>query len=491
MEPQSFSLPSILALRLLPAYTYNWQAPGQLAEPSSLAGPLSIGLASWGVLSALLILSICVIASRNFRVDPFADIPGPFLARWTPLWLAYQARRGRRYKVIDELHKTYGRFVRISPNHISVADKDAIPVIYGQGTGAFDKSPFYHAFVGNKPSVFSTTDRQDHSQKRRLVSQAFAYNSLLQLTPFISSIIHLFVEKLDDICLSEQFVDALPWFNYLAFDLLSDLAFGEPIGMVDKGSDFVIVEKCDGTIVSENAISLVDEREHLAAVVGHHPAFKFLSRFIPDPFFIRGHKASTGLEDLARRRVKQRLRSNENRQDILGRLIQTRMGDNGTLSGDQINELTAEAVTLLIAGSDTTSNSLTAILYFLLTNPDAHRRLLAVLEDCVGFDQQPMYDQVKNIPLLDATIDEGLRLHATTAIGLHRSVPDGGALCCGRYFPPGTEMSVPAWTIQHDESIWGDPENFRPERWLESGDLRRYLLTFGKGPRACVRHFQI
>lgn len=47
-------------------------------------------------------------------------------------------------------------------------------------------------------------------------------------------------------------------------------------------------------------------------------------------------------------------------------------------------------------------------------------------------------------------------------------------------------MSVPAWTIQHDPTIWGDPEVFRPERWLEGKDLKSYLMTFGKGPRACV-----
>ena len=49
-------------------------------------------------------------------------------------------------------------------------------------------------------------------------------------------------------------------------------------------------------------------------------------------------------------------------------------------------------------------------------------------------------------------------------------------------------MSVPSWTIQHDPEIWGDPNTYRPERWLgaESKDLHKYLLTFGKGPRACV-----
>lgn len=69
-----------------------------------------------------------------------------------------------------------------------------------------------------------------------------------------------------------------------------------------------------------------------------------------------------------------------------------------------------------------------------------------------------------------------------------------------------TELSAPAYTIQHDPAIWGDPAVFRPERWLEEqeagkqpekdnnndkwppkgADLKKYLLTFGMGPRACI-----
>jgi len=69
--------------------------------------------------------------------------------------------------------------------------------VYGQGAGAFHKSQFYDAFVGAKPSVFSTTDRQDHAQKRRLVSQAFSAKALLDLTDFIHDIVLTFVEKQD------------------------------------------------------------------------------------------------------------------------------------------------------------------------------------------------------------------------------------------------------------------------------------------------------
>lgn len=50
-----------------------------------------------------------VIAILRFvqKADPLYDIPGPFLARWTSFWVAYQVRRGRKYLVVDALHKVH------------------------------------------------------------------------------------------------------------------------------------------------------------------------------------------------------------------------------------------------------------------------------------------------------------------------------------------------------------------------------------------------
>ena len=61
-----------------------------------------------------------------------------------------------------------------------------------------------------------------------------------------------------------------------------------------------------------------------------------------------------------------------------------------------------------IAGSDTTSNSLTGILHLVVTHPKVHRKLLDILEEACPHDTSELvYDNVKNLPYLDATIDEG------------------------------------------------------------------------------------
>jgi benzoate 4-monooxygenase len=83
-------------------------------------------------LAALPVLFFLLPYLRNWSIR---DIPSPFPAAWTNLWLMYQCRRGRRYLAVDAAHKKYGKVVRIQPHHVSIADDTAIPLIYGHGNG--------------------------------------------------------------------------------------------------------------------------------------------------------------------------------------------------------------------------------------------------------------------------------------------------------------------------------------------------------------------
>jgi len=147
--------------------------------------------------------------------------------------------------------------------------------------------------------------------------------------------------------------------------------------------------------------------------------------------------------------------------------------------------LTAEAITILIAGSHTTAASAAAILHLLVKHQHVYKELMEELS-VLGESEVPTYEHLKDLPYLQATITEGLRCHGTNSIGLPRVVPEGGFIWKGIYIPAGVEVSIPAWTIQHTEEYWGDPFTFRPERWLENPELRKYDLTFGAGSRICV-----
>lgn len=84
------------------------------------------------VLLAIPVLFYLLPYIRNASIR---DIPAPFPAAFSNLWLMWQVRRGIRYKSVDEQHKKYGKFVRIQPHHVSIADPSAIPIVYGHGTG--------------------------------------------------------------------------------------------------------------------------------------------------------------------------------------------------------------------------------------------------------------------------------------------------------------------------------------------------------------------
>ena len=96
------------------------------------------------------------------------------------------------------------------------------------------------------------------------------------------------------------------------------------------------------------------------------------------------------------------------------------------------------------------------------------------------------FEQAKRLPYLEAVINETLRLHSTSGLGLPRVVPQGGMSILGKYFPEGTVLSVPTYSIHRNEHIWGDDvDRFRPERWFEKDDtvLQKAFNPFSYGPR--------
>lgn len=92
-------------------------------------------LSPWALLAAPVLFVAWYLFPYLVTYSHLRDIPAPFPAQFSNLWLLYVCRRGRRYEVVDQLHKKLGPVVRIQPNHVSVADDEAIQVIYGHGNG--------------------------------------------------------------------------------------------------------------------------------------------------------------------------------------------------------------------------------------------------------------------------------------------------------------------------------------------------------------------
>ncbi len=98
--------------------------------------------------------------------------------------------------MVDLGHKTTGPIVRIAPNHISIADPEALNVVYGHGNGTL-KSNFYDAFVSIRRGVFNTRDRAEHTRKRKIVSHVFSQKNVLEFEPNLKRYVAQLIEQWD------------------------------------------------------------------------------------------------------------------------------------------------------------------------------------------------------------------------------------------------------------------------------------------------------
>lgn len=95
-------------------------------------GAVTLLLSPW---TGLVGLALFFLVPYFITYRALRPIPGPWAARLSNLWLLSTARRGKRYLLVDEAHKKYGTVMRIQPNHVSINDDAAIPIIYGHGNG--------------------------------------------------------------------------------------------------------------------------------------------------------------------------------------------------------------------------------------------------------------------------------------------------------------------------------------------------------------------
>lgn len=113
-----------------------------------------------------------------------------------------------------------------------------------------------------------------------------------------------------------------------------------------------------------------------------------------------------------------------------------------------------EASDFMIAGTDTTANTLTYIVWSVLSRPVLRSRLEAELSTTGDdFDDSTL----ERLPLLNAVIQENLRLYGAVPGNLARVVPSSGFTVRNYYIPPGFEVETQAYTLHRNPVIFADP----------------------------------
>lgn len=204
-----------------------------------LFGHLPESTSSKAILTAALGLATYLLATilHALLLHPLRNYPGPLYARFTriPFWLA--SLRGDAHTFIHALHRTHGPVVRYSPSAISYTDAQAWRDICGhekQGRRENPKASWFQLPAYNGvPSIFAIPDGEGHARVRRAFAPAFSERSLRTQEGLFRRYVDLLMSQIRRQADGGR-VEMVRMLNYMAFDIMAELCFGEPLGLLDR-----------------------------------------------------------------------------------------------------------------------------------------------------------------------------------------------------------------------------------------------------------------
>lgn len=206
---------------------------------------------------------------------------------------------------------------------------------------------------------------------------------------------------------------------------------------------------------------------------------------LPSPANRRWNRAQSDLNALVYQLIAARRAAGGAGADVLSLLLAARDADTGEPMPDR--QIRDEAMTLLLAGHETTANALAWALHLLATHPVEQARLHAET-DTVLRGRTPSLSDLPALQYTAAVWRETLRLYPPAWIMVRRLVRQHTV--DGYHLPAGSVLLLSPWVVHRDPQWWPEPDTFHPERWLSRPDTpprhRFAYFPFGGGPRQCI-----
>ncbi|RYP03734.1 hypothetical protein DL765_010404 [Monosporascus sp. GIB2] len=417
--------------------------PSSLRSASSAAGALLLSALA-GLYGSMLVYRVAFHRLRHF--------PGPFAARLSNVYQALLYWRSYRLDAeVRGLHRVYGDILRIGPNELSINDPKALHAIHS-ASSACTKGPWY-TLLHPRISLNTSRDPECHAQRRKAWDHAFSSKEHIQNR-------------------AGQPVNVTDWFAFYAFDVMGSLSYSESYGMLQRGKKHPFMTTLHGSMKAVTLFSHLDWLFPIAKAT---------------PILNREDKAFWGyVEDQTEKRIKVKPET----PDIFSFLLDDYNALPDRTRQDRLN-LYGDAYLITVAGSDTTSATLTFLVFELCTHPDVLRKLR---DEVDSFYRErgtlTDYDDLHKLKYLQACINETMRLHPAVPRGLQRMTPPEGLQVGDCFIPGNTIVQVPTHTMFTDERCFPRPEEFIPERWTTRRDeLVRdasVFVPFSMGVYNCV-----
>ena len=375
----------------------------------------TIALASCFVLATLLLKHTITV----LFLSPLKHIPGPKLYALTKWRLAYEDWKGTRTRTIWKLHQQYGPAVRIGLNEASFNSLSALRTIYGAGSGS-ERTSFYDMFdVYGAKNLFTFHSVKEHAERKKLL--AHAYSKSVMLKGYEAQLIQ---EKVRDYMklIEEHPKDAEEIFSslhYFSIDAITEFLygrFGKTSCLKGDAKDRALLS--DIMDVSRRKLSWF--AVHLPRITkimySQNGVLEWVASFaypMQKPTTYSGIREHAYNACMAFKRAFEEKEVENN--TIISKLW--RHHESQKDGGLEDVEIASECADHLLAGIDTTADSL-MFLIWALSKPE-HKAMQRRLQEEVRSigrkvvdDDVPSVEACDKLPYLDAVIKETLRLYA-------------------------------------------------------------------------------
>ncbi|KAJ5713090.1 uncharacterized protein N7483_010271 [Penicillium malachiteum] len=345
-------------------------------------------------------------------------------------------------------------------------------------------------------------EKETHKHLKRPITPLFSLSNVVTFEGLVDQVLLCLSEQLDQrfVATGETF-DFGEWLQYFAFDVMGTMSFSRRYGFLEKGHDVGGMLDAIFAFMETAAPIYKNQVVHRLRKTPGMAILGVVTKAIRD-------RLSETVDAKNSRNV------NPEKKDFLAHFLEIQKVHPDL----QPWASTAWTFSNVIAGSDSVGTLIGTVMWqssepgcCALQDENFGERLIILrfTDNILQYPEQleklgeelkaanisfpyPKWEEVRDLPYLDACVQEGARIHPPFALPLERIVPAGGVIVLGTSLPEGTLVGGNPNVVNRNEPIFGPrPEEWNPERWLCGGEghkkkLEQSMLTFGAGRRVCL-----
>ena len=345
-------------------------------------------------------------------------------------------------------------------HHYSIANPDMIYEILVKQAALFVKGPVYTSEKGGLARFMGrglvTSNGEFWKRQRRLVAPAFHTR---RITAYADTMVDYTLDRI------------AAWQDGATLDIDDEMM---QLTLLIVGRTLFDADTSTTVSQVKRAVDVVQKASNTASLLPY---------WVPTPLRIRSYFANRMLDKIVYGFIDERRATKEDRGDLLSMLLLSE-DDNGERMTDI--EARDEAVTLILAGHETTANALNWTWWLLAQHPQVEAKLHRELDDLLR-GRPPKLGDLRNLPYTEMVIKESMRL--MPPVWSVSRMNWQATKVSGYDFPSGTGSQILIYCVHRNPDIWDKPNEFIPERWADSSidDIHKFAyLPFGGGPRICI-----